>query len=769
MSKFTTLVNSFKTGKISSKLTHRQDIQELKNACSELENMIPMASGGAKKRYGTNIMTLPSGLGDGNFYELKYTQTYSYIIFMPNVEANMFEVESRGVLGTSSKMIRIFDQNGVEKKVSTLANAPVLNPWYDTTNANYQAFQTSITTAYSKIPCRGWQTAQLSRKTIFAHPSGTKMPFVVDLIISSGSPVFMVYPWNFDKELYTRNATSEFTGGDYVPFGGVTIPVGSLNTNVLSTAVLANITGAYTAGQLTKSAGSADKKMFRTITISNFPQGTSLSWVGGSIVLRNGTNVDGIYQIVGVDLSYGYPDCKFYVVCVCESTAGALTTTKWAISHWGGVNGFPRSVTTYKGRIVFGGSAGRPNTFWVTAVNSNNPSNFQTLLPSKLAQDASTDSSGLAYFGSVITDLGFNSSFNESSSGDIKWVRGRKLLHFGTNIGEHQISFTDNVFFLANMEASKVTSYASSSISTVEGDQKIFYIANNGTNIRYISTNDKYSESIDVSLSVLNMEYRNIDKLSWVEEMSLLIFKTSNNTLHGITVNEQSGVSAFVDFTFPFEVVDFIVLDEVSYSGDSYGNKLIILAKYGADYFMVNMLFDPIDKDTIEGEDYHYLDLCTISSGVSDGSQDFTIAKYASMTVGYYSNGVYGEVDTDSSGNFSIPTSTGALIIIGIPYKGRLVTADINENSKFGQANGLIKRIDRATIYLTKSGKCKIGTDNGQLYTVEKTSDTFETYSPVVELSNNPDYHIRCIIESLNGQALNISSVAFRGVTYEGE
>lgn len=772
MSKFTSIINSFKSGKISKKLTHRQDIPELKNGCEEITNFIVGSSGGLKRRYGTFELSNSPIPNNGNLYVIKYSKEYSFIVLLENIDANIFETTSRTV-GTSSKFVRIFDSIGVEKQVWTIANAPLQAPWYDT---SYSAFDSTVTSCFSKLPSSGWQHAQLSRKTVFSHKDGNKMPFVIDLELSTGEPIFMVYPWCFDKELYTRNALSELNGGSYVPFGGLTVPCSSINTNTSSIATMTTITGAYTAGILTQFSSGVDKKMFRTITITNFPNISNLNdYIGSAIVLRNASNIDGTYIVVKVDTSgLSFPDVKFWVICTCESTAATFSTSKYAFSQWGGPLGFPRTVTTYKGKVIFGGSKGRPNTFWSISTNANNPNSFQTLMPFKLAQDSGTaDSSGFLYFNSsVLTDLALAASFNEANSGDIRWMRGRTLLHFGTNNGEHQVSFVNNVFALSNIETKKVTSYSSSNVGTVEGNQKIFYVSNNNTNLRYISTNDKYSESIDISLSVLNNEHRGIDKLDWAEEPSMLLFKTSDNKLHGITVNEQSGVSAFSDFEFSFEVIDFVVLEKTIYNSD--GNSVYILGKENNSYFLAYLPFDSIDRETILSAtpdyQYPYIDRILVTTGTQDGTNDYTVARFANKTVGIYNNEDYVEVEADSTGKFTNPNETiGGSVLAGIPYESRLITCQIEEGSRFGSANGLIKRIDRATLYLTKSGSCKVGTNNGSIYAVEKTTTTFDDYSPTVELSNNPDYNVSCVIKSLNGQPLNISSVAFRGVTYEGE
>jgi len=767
MSKFTSIINSFRTGKISKKLAFRQDIDALKDSALEMDNAIVLPSGGSKTRLGTTILSSHSLPSIGNLYELKYSKKHSYVVMLENTNSNIFETTTRGSLTNTSKLVRVFSGN-VEYKVHTMLSAE-LHPYIDT---SYSAFNSSIESPYSKLPSNEWQTCQLSRKLVFVHTSGTKMPFIVDLILSSGEVSFLVYPWTIDKDLYTRSALYELFGGSTLPIGSLCNPVSGVSTNSLSTATHTTLTGSYTSGKIVTMGGVSDKRMFRSIVITNFNgffTSDMNTYIGATIQLTNASNQDGLYTIVGYDATYAYPDVKFWVICSVESTAGNFSTSKWAISSWGGPRGFPKSVTAYKGRVVFGATEIAPNSFWATAVNSNNPYSFQNTFQVVLSQDLTTDFSGLLFFGSSVSDKGIAASFNESVLGDIRFIRGRKFLHFGTNVGEHQVSFTNNVFAAANMEASKVSSYQSSPVQTCEGDQKIFYVANNKTEIRYISTNDKFSESEDISLSALNREYEGISKIQWCEENSCLLFLTSDKKLHGVTVNQQTQTAAFFDLTFPFSIQDFVVLDKGGLYGDD-GSSAYIIADMGAGaYLLVHMAFSATDFyifDPSKIEEVHLLDLAKVTTGT--GSSSFTSLIHANKgTIGYYLNGVYGETEVDANGNFNIDNSSGDSIIYGIPYTSKIRSCPINIGSKYGSATGLIKRIDTATVHAIASGSYYLGSTNGKMYlkSIGQISDSNET----VEFSNNPDYTVDCIVQSVNGQPLNISSISFRGVTYEGE
>ena len=108
--------------------------------------------------------------------------------------------------------------------------------------------------------------------------------------------------------------------------------------------------------------------------------------------------------------------------------------------------------------------------------------------------------------------------------------------------------------------------------------------------------------------------------------------------------------------------------------------------------------------------------------------------------------------------------------MIGVRNTARGVTVPINYGARYGQSVGLIKRVDRAMPLLTKSGRMLLGSNNGTLYVPRKSgTGWFDDYEPVMELSNSPDYSIKCVFESYEDEPLNINGIAYRGVTYEGE
>lgn len=770
--KFTSVVNSFKAGKVSKKISKRQDIETIKDGCEELENFILYPNGVLKRRFGIGSINTLSSIGNGEIYALNYSKEHSYIVFLKEgTQQNIFATESRLIndprLGVSNQttceFVRIFDSLGTEYKVETLLQKAKF--YIDSTHT---MFTKSSESPYRGLPHDGWNVTQFSRKLIFVHNSGNYPPFIVDLILSEGSnPRFNVVPWSLDLDLFTRNSSIESLGGDYAALGGTTMPMAPMGKQYYQITV-DNPNGVAVDGKIIEAI---DLKSIKRIGIpvAFFDTGDYNAMIGACIKTLRGTSVEGIYFITGRVAGPISGTVNYYAVASIEGDNDATTNTYdfWTLSYWGYKNGYPKTVSSFRGRLVFGGTKTAANRFFMTAANANNVASFQNLQPSKLIQDASTtDFSGLAFYNSAITsDLGITAAFNESNSGDIAWIKGRRILHFGTTTGEFQVSFINNTVALSNMEVQKVSSYSSTNVNPVEGDQKIIYIANGGSVIRTVSTNARDYESTDIAVSAMFTELSNIKKLGWVERASSLLF-LSNSTLKAVCINEQTQVVGFYDLSFGNDVKSFIVSQNKI---DGIDTDIVVgLMTDGTNYKLHYNLVDHVDKDSYQSSYFYFLDYC-VSGVLANPTNIFWADK---EVVVYWTALKTTEIlQADSLGQILLSNPDNEIYVAGLRFKSRLTTVPINYASRFGQAVGLIKRVDRAEVGVTKSGRFYIGTNTGELFIAPKSdvTNTYEDYNPIIELSNSPDYDVKCIIESYEEEPLNINTIAYRGVTYEGE
>jgi hypothetical protein len=765
--KFTSIINSFKSGKISKKIKNRQDIDSLKDGCEELENFVLLPNGTLMRRPGTVDPGVFPTFTEGSVYELNYSKDHSYIIYIGKngtANGNIFDRVSRLFSGIYNRdtatYVRIFDHLGREYAVQTIKNYS-LKPWYVSTDEIYN----------QKIPHDGWNIVQFSRKTIFVHQSGLYPPFIINLIISPKTPTvpfataeFQVMPWYLDFDLASRSA-SELVFGDTACLGSVTMPFPPLSAQDTDISI-ANPNGIGTPGKIMNTNVCLKRVTFQKSGIPfNYTSlvGTGLKVFGS----RHGLLL--LTRVRNVTLT----EVTFDAVCTVEPDDNPDTTNYsiWTLSYWGNINNYPSCVTSFRGRLVFGGVSGVVNRFFMTAVNSNNFFSFQNTQSEKLIQDAASDFSGLAFFNSsIVTDLGITAAFNESNVGEISWIKGRRILHFGTSSGEFQVSFLNNTVALTNMEVQKVSSYSSSNVNPVEGDQKIIYVANDKTAIRSISTNARDYESTDIAISAMNPDDRLINKLLWVEAYSSL-FYISNNKAYGVCINEQTQVLGFYDMNFYFEVKGILAsfwrslnTDTSTYNDYSY---LYIWAKVGTSYKLLVSELSSIDNSSASKLGYQYLDAQRQNiPTLTNPSNPLWADKEVIVE---YNDGTKELVMADSSGVVAV-SSTDPFPSIGIRFKSRAVSTGINLGSRYGQSVGLLKRIDRVMTSATKSGSMYVGSNNGDMYIPPRSTESlYEDYDAVVEISNSPDYNVQCVIESFEEHPLNLNSIAYRGVTYEGE
>ncbi len=789
--KFTNLVNSFKTGKISRKLANRQDVEALKSSCEKIDNFYVTPMGTLKRRTGTEIVSAPTVTlpTNGKIFEFNYNESNAFVVSIKN-GADLFNWSTRtdlynqgswfGASTPSLDDIKIFDLLGREYKVSGLKNLGSASPLFSTAYALFGS-----TGPFSGYETRNFQAVQFGRKLVFVDTTGVKAPFVIDLILSNATVEFVVYPFLYDWSIHTFKADDEVNGGGYVALGGTThnFP----QTSQLKTPItISNPSGFGTVGKIQLSYTPA----LKTITIPKiYVKGDMLGV--GLLVSNSAITTEGIFTIVGPTGTSTATTIDYYAISSVEGIASSGNFDLVSFSRWGDVRGFPQAISSFRDRLVFGATPTSSNRFWLGAVNANNLASFQNMMTRKLVQDASSNTSDLFFFGTATNDVAITGAFNDSETGAIKWIRGKRLLHFGTSSGEQQMSFINGVVQLSNIDVVRVSSYSSSSVQPVEGDKKIFYVANTNDTIRALSTDNRDSESNDVSLSILNDNYPFITKVRWCEESSSLLFlhaDVGGSKLSGLTVAEQAQTSAFFDFLFNndlFTIDDMCVVKGVTGMLNRYSQAIKECIVFRCSMVSDNSVFllktylpivdlDRANFNNIAG--MFHMDLMQTSSALEGANtktnilwaNQFVTVVCVSNTFDILSTTVV-EATALGAVVFDAPeNSFGCVIGIQSP-DAEVITSPINFGSQVGQAVGLIKRIDRIMPSFTKSGKAYVGTTNASIYITEKVDGWFNDYDKVFEASNNPDYEIKCRIKSFGIEPLNISNIAFRGVTYEGE
>ena len=194
-----------------------------------------------------------------------------------------------------------------------------------------------------------------------------------------------------------------------------------------------------------------------------------------------GVDADGDGDYEGSCVVTGYTSATQVTVTILDTFAATSAVTTWREGAWSSYRGFPRTVTLYGQRIVFGGNASQPDTFWLGEVGDY----FQM----------STDP--------TVTDIDrpLNFTLASGSLNQIRWMVGGKKLTIGTSSSEWVGTVTNdgtNLFVQFDEE----TTHGSSPVRPAKYSYTIPFIQRGGQEIREMAFNfdsDSY-QATDLTL-----------------------------------------------------------------------------------------------------------------------------------------------------------------------------------------------------------------------------------------------------------------------------
>lgn len=189
--------------------------------------------------------------------------------------------------------------------------------------------------------------------------------------------------------------------------------------------------------------------------------------------------------------------------------------------YGGSAPSYPKAVSFYQDRLVFGGSPNDPQSLWFSK-----PQEYETFSPTDLD-------------GSVLSSSGIAYEIVATSNNDILWLNASETLLIGTSGSEWKVSPSDASIGLTptSIRASRQTSYGSSDIGAIRIGDSVVYIQSQGKTIREMSYNydtDSF-RSIDISIIAKHLfgGSRSISEMASIKyPHNLLFFK---NTLGELT------------------------------------------------------------------------------------------------------------------------------------------------------------------------------------------------------------------------------------------
>lgn len=471
-------------------------------------------------------------------------------------------------------------------------------------------------------------------------------------------------------------------------------------------------------------------------------------------------SVDGLYSFTALQITGGTPEAQ---------------SSRWKVSTFGGQT-HPRVVSYCFGRLMYGNAGIEKSKWWAAGVHPSNVTNFQGFLGFSLTQDATSNVSGMLNEG--IATPGVSDQFRYGFVGQvpnlspISFIESRRRIHFGTLAGECQLIIGNNGYAKYSYEEYIVRSNSASLYPTARGDGKIFYIANFGRDIRFISTEDRDYESIDglitTGLEGIDLTF---NKILWFEKLSSIIARTTDNRIFIMSLHEDTQLKAITELTSILNIEDFsIALDTLFFTYEY--NNFIHTSKYLVDELYTSSL---VKESDLAG------DLAVFyPSLIGELAYTDMYPFFIGSTIYIYFEGVEYSVNiplayTGVASTIVLPIDLGTATVenpaffYGKKVTAKIKTMPISEGGGNDSAVGDVTRIDRVLVQVDNSGPFRIGNEGGTIYDAEGVQlSPLSTKYVKFDMPQSPDIENHLYIETDKPTPLNISGVAYRGVSNNG-
>ena len=341
---------NFTAGELTPKLAGQVDFKKYNNGVETLENMTVFPQGGATRRYGSRFVA-----------EVKDSSKITRLIPFE------FNIEQSYILEFGDQYIRFFKDNGqITNASKNITNITQANPavvtvtshgysngddvWINSvggmTELNGRRFRIANVTAntfeLSGVDSTGY-TAYTSGGTsadVYEIASPFTESMLYDIQFTQSADVMYIVQETLKPRKLSRTghtswtlSTVQFINGPY------------LDDNETSTTLSSSASGVGTGRTLTASS----------TTGINDGVGFKSSDVGRSVRLNDGWGVITAY-ISTTQVTWE----------IKQDIGSSSANTDWALGAWFDDTGYPKTVSFFEQRLIFGGSTAFPQTIWAS-------------------------------------------------------------------------------------------------------------------------------------------------------------------------------------------------------------------------------------------------------------------------------------------------------------------------------------------------------------------------------------------------------------------
>ena len=466
-------LNSFNAGELSPKMLGRIDVSQYSKGCRTLRNFLVTPYGAAERRPGTKFLCNAKYSNKAiRLIRFVYSSTISYVCEFGDHYIRFIKDDAQVVYNNAIlELVSPYGQNDLAdiKFVQCADVMTLVHPNYPVYELKRTAVNLfTLTEKDYEYPPMLDPNLEDSHKITPSAKTGNITLTATHNTFESGNVggYFQLIHTRKENEIskdFTANGTSTTlevfgywtftTHGTWT--GMITIQRSFDNGATWSdyrTYSSANDSNVSTSGEEEE-----DDVLYR-IQMENYSQSST-----GTLKLCRCLFVNPDFVTTGVVKVTTYTDAKHVSGTVIRKLGGTDATHEWNEGAWSAMRGFPRTVAYFEERMIFGGTAYRPQTVWGSKTNAWD--NF-------LVGDK--DDSGLDF------------TLASDTVNTISWMCQHTALVIGTEDSEWTLSASDSNAALtpSNFRARRQSVYGSSGISALMVGEVILFVQRGGRKVR---------------------------------------------------------------------------------------------------------------------------------------------------------------------------------------------------------------------------------------------------------------------------------------------
>lgn len=718
MAKYVHASNNFSSGEFSPRSLGRFDVEEYANGLNLAHNFMIGKQGGLFKRHGSRFfkdLAVNNGVG---LIPMETSDGNSYLFSIDpknNKNAGFIEVHKT----------TLTDFGGT----AAIAN----NPY---------SLIASLYDLPDDLDPTGYVYVQISDALFLTHTSGKQLPFV---IIREGENTFNSYSLIDNTFINDSNIATVLKR----PYRDVNISDIALTySEATGTITVTASDDFFKAGHLNAvfkiTNPTGDTGAFRVTAV------TSATEVTATVINELGEPDSGLFPL--------------------------SATTNWEEQAWSDFRGWPRSITFFNERLIFGGNEAEPNRIWASLQD-----NVFHFMARRFEQDAGseTDESGINYFGdAAITDpIAVNVASAKSAA--ITWLSAKNTVHVGTRTGEYILAGGSDGFGAAAGAISIRPQTSNGSIATKVlsvGHETIFFGVN-GRRLRNFRFSENNGSNITQDLSIfsdhmdrLGGDFTGFKEVVYSNMNDVIWLLNNNNKLISLTYHLDNPTLAWAQHDLGGKVISMATIAD----GDNEDLYAVVEREIdGLTKYYIEYVPRPYDGDSItavppaflrEGSS-SYLDSNVSRLLLSEGSTIGDLEHLEGEEATVILNGKLLGKFTVNDGEIDLGQTypVGSRFVVGLPYEAKAEILPLNAGGEFGSAIGAVKRTDSVTFRLYKTYDCTISTKASSFTDRFTFGDDIFTGVKKSEISADPERELVLQMESKLPYPCNILFITQRG------